>query len=239
MKASSAPLDWEHIMLFPYVEDRNVDFFDLRSQVGPKTDDEPERGKSAPGNAQLKGGKHCCGSHQHQEPHRVKATTGKTEDNMEKNNSDAMAIPVSACSGDSHIGLKLGKRTYFENISGRATAITVFTGPLATRVKKQRIQSSRCQVEGCNTDLTSSKDYHRRHKVCEIHSKSAIVMVAGLEQRFCQQCSRFQGLSEFDERKRSCRRRLAGHNERRRKPHPGSMAVNPARFMPSFYGTVE
>ncbi len=26
-------------------------------------------------------------------------------------------------------------------------------------------------------------------------------------------------LTEFDEIKRSCRRRLAGHNERRRKPH--------------------
>lgn len=28
---------------------------------------------------------------------------------------------------------------------------------------------------------------------------------------------RFHELSEFDELKRSCRRRLAGHNERRRK----------------------
>lgn len=30
---------------------------------------------------------------------------------------------------------------------------------------------------------------------------------------------RFHVLTEFDEEKRSCRRRLAGHNERRRKPH--------------------
>ena len=29
---------------------------------------------------------------------------------------------------------------------------------------------------------------------------------------------RFHLLSEFDDGKRSCRRRLAGHNERRRKP---------------------
>lgn len=29
--------------------------------------------------------------------------------------------------------------------------------------------------------------------------------------------SRFHELSEFDDSKRSCRRRLAGHNERRRK----------------------
>jgi len=31
---------------------------------------------------------------------------------------------------------------------------------------------------------------------------------------------RFHDLAEFDESKRSCRRRLAGHNERRRKSNP-------------------
>lgn len=34
---------------------------------------------------------------------------------------------------------------------------------------------------------------------------------------------RFHLLSEFDLAKRSCRRRLAGHNERRRKPPSGSL----------------
>ncbi|CAL9095894.1 unnamed protein product [Musa textilis] len=43
------------------------------------------------------------------------------------------------------------------------------------------------------------------------------------EQRFCQQCSRFHLLVEFDEVKRSCRRRLEGHNRRRRKPQPDSI----------------
>ncbi|KAI7985532.1 Squamosa promoter-binding-like protein 13B [Camellia lanceoleosa] len=38
--------------------------------------------------------------------------------------------------------------------------------------------------------------------------------------RFCQQCSRFHSLEEFDEGKRSCRKRLDGHNRRRRKPQP-------------------
>ncbi|XAR68319.1 hypothetical protein NMG60_11003404 [Bertholletia excelsa] len=75
----------------------------------------------------------------------------------------------------------------------------------------------RCQAEKCSADLTTAKRYHRRHKVCELHAKSAAVVVAGVRQRFCQQCSRFHELSEFDDTKRSCRRRLAGHNERRRK----------------------
>ncbi|OEL16663.1 Squamosa promoter-binding-like protein 7, partial [Dichanthelium oligosanthes] len=76
---------------------------------------------------------------------------------------------------------------------------------------------ARCQVEGCHVELAGAKEYHRRHKVCEAHSKAPRVVVLGAEQRFCQQCSRFHAISEFDDVKRSCRRRLAGHNERRRK----------------------
>ncbi|KAI6692857.1 hypothetical protein NL676_020567 [Syzygium grande] len=81
-----------------------------------------------------------------------------------------------------------------------------------------------CQVEGCRADLSSSKDYHRRHKVCEMHSKASEALVGHVMQRFCQQCSRFHVLQEFDEGKRSCRRRLAGHNRRRRKTHPEMVA---------------
>ncbi|CAI9767959.1 unnamed protein product [Fraxinus pennsylvanica] len=74
-----------------------------------------------------------------------------------------------------------------------------------------------CQVYGCNKDLSFSKDYHKRHKVCDVHSKTAVVIVNSIEQRFCQQCSRFHKLEEFDDGKRSCRESLAGHNKRRRK----------------------
>ncbi|KAM7525079.1 hypothetical protein LguiA_014981 [Lonicera macranthoides] len=74
-----------------------------------------------------------------------------------------------------------------------------------------------CQVEHCTTNMTGAKTYHRRHKVCELHAKAPVVVVAGIQQRFCQQCSRFHEISQFDEAKRSCRRRLLGHNERRRK----------------------
>ncbi|CAL4936865.1 unnamed protein product [Urochloa decumbens] len=77
-----------------------------------------------------------------------------------------------------------------------------------------------CQVEGCGADLTAAKDYHRRHKVCEMHAKASTAVVGNTVQRFCQQCSRFHLLQEFDEGKRSCRRRLAGHNRRRRKTRP-------------------
>lgn len=47
-----------------------------------------------------------------------------------------------------------------------------------------------CQVDNCSKDMTYAKPYHRRHKVCEFHAKAPVVVLAGLEQRFCQQCSR-------------------------------------------------
>lgn len=75
----------------------------------------------------------------------------------------------------------------------------------------------KCQVEGCGADLSQSKDYHRRHKVCEVHAKASSAVIRNVIQRFCQQCSRFHLLQEFDEGKRSCRRRLAKHNQKRRK----------------------
>ncbi|KZV24451.1 squamosa promoter-binding-like protein 16-like [Dorcoceras hygrometricum] len=84
--------------------------------------------------------------------------------------------------------------------------------------------NTHCLVDGCNADLSLCRDYHRRHKVCEIHSKTAKVTIGGREQRFCQQCSRFHSLVEFDEGKRSCRKRLDGHNRRRRKPQPDSLS---------------
>nr|AOX49860.1 squamosa promoter binding protein A [Cistus creticus] len=113
-----------------------------------------------------------------------------------------------------------------------------FSEDLADDEKKKRVGGGRrggassppsCQVERCGADLTDAKRYHRRHKVCETHAKAPVVAVAGLRQRFCQQCSRFHELSEFDEAKRSCRRRLAGHNERRRKTAAESSAEGTSR----------
>ncbi|KAK7308519.1 hypothetical protein VNO77_42129 [Canavalia gladiata] len=101
-------------------------------------------------------------------------------------------------------------------------------GGVVGRANNKRVRSGSpgtasypmCQVDNCREDLSKAKDYHRRHKVCEAHSKASKALLANQMQRFCQQCSRFHPLSEFDEGKRSCRRRLAGHNRRRRKTQP-------------------
>lgn len=88
---------------------------------------------------------------------------------------------------NSRIGLNLGGRTYF------ASSEDDFVNRLYRRsrtLEPGSVNSPRCQAEGCNADLTHAKHYHRRHKVCEFHSKAATVISAGLTQRFCQQCSR-------------------------------------------------
>lgn len=106
---------------------------------------------------------------------------------------------ASASTGEPVIGLRLGKRTYFEDwsaasptkISPISVIQTSSTVPTKrSRASYQSTQTPRCQVEGCNLDLKSAKDYHRRHRICESHSKSSKVSVAGMERRFCQQCSR-------------------------------------------------
>ncbi|CAD6218612.1 unnamed protein product [Miscanthus lutarioriparius] len=124
-----------------------------------------------------------------------------------------------------------------------ATATAAAAAPSASPMKRPRsgpggaagAQCPSCAVDGCKADLSKCRDYHRRHKVCEAHSKTPVVVVAGREMRFCQQCSRFHLLAEFDEAKRSCRKRLDGHNRRRRKPQPDTM--NSGSFMTSQQGT--
>ncbi|XP_076948718.1 squamosa promoter-binding protein 1-like [Bidens hawaiensis] len=106
--------------------------------------------------------------------------------------------------------LKLGKRQYTEDTNVPESLITGKRGkPLYSYS-----QVARCQVDGCHVALGSVKEYYRKHKVCEVHSKAPNVLVLGIEQRFCQQCSRFHDVTEFDEAKRSCRRRLKGHNKK-------------------------
>ncbi|XP_050238665.1 squamosa promoter-binding-like protein 6 isoform X2 [Mercurialis annua] len=155
---------------------------------------------------------------------------------MEANSQDSSSL----------IDLKLGRfgdgKDVVENskfLKERSVVSSVTTN---FQAKKARTVSSRtraplCQVYGCNKDLSSLKDYHKRHKVCEVHSKTPKVIVNGVEQRFCQQCSRFHLLVEFDDIKRSCRKRLAGHNERRRKPQFGSLSGRPVKLLQSYQGT--
>lgn len=99
------------------------------------------------------------------------------------------------------------------------------------------MQVPSCLVDGCVSDLSNCRDYHKRHKVCEAHSKTPLVTIEGQEQRFCQQCSRFHSLGEFDDSKRSCRKRLDGHNRRRRKPQSDALYMNSSKYIPTHQGS--
>lgn len=174
----------------------------------------------------------------------VQKILSKNEELAHVEDAGTSELVASVGHGEPLIGLRLGKRTYFEDTCAGSTAksssFSVIPTSSSNSIKKpratyQNMQNLRCQVEGCNVDLTGAKDYHRRHRVCESHSKCPKVIVSGLERRFCQQCSRFHELAEFDEKKRSCRRRLSDHNARRRKPQPDTISFSSARLSSSFY----
>ncbi|CAN1295185.1 Squamosa promoter-binding-like protein 12 [Linum perenne] len=175
------------------------------------------------------------------------ASTTTSSSPQPKTTSYSEGNPEGKLMSEPLLGLKLGKRTYFEDsscvsnckTSGAAASGAAASVPVNANVTMKRSRASSvsiyCQVEGCSLDLSAAKDYHRKHRVCESHSKCPKVVVAGLERRFCQQCSRFHSLFEFDEKKRSCRKRLSDHNARRRKPQGESLRFNHSRLHSSIY----
>ncbi|KAL4448985.1 hypothetical protein ABPG77_007702 [Micractinium sp. CCAP 211/92] len=80
----------------------------------------------------------------------------------------------------------------------------------------RRARSGRgCQVPGCAQPLDAG--YSMRHRVCTFHYHQESLELDGATVRFCQQCGRYQLLSEFESGRRSCRISLQRHKERRRK----------------------
>ncbi|RRT74593.1 hypothetical protein B296_00032190 [Ensete ventricosum] len=143
--------------------------------------------------------------------------------------SSSLGASASRSSNDTLHGLMFGKKVYFEDAvgggggGGGGSTSKAPSAPSTAPKKGKAVvhgggqqQPPRCQVEGCEADLTGVKAYYCRHKVCGMHSKAPKVVVGGMEQRFCQQCSR----------------RLAGHNERRRKPPPGPFAPRYGHLAP-------
>eukprot|EP00249_Psilotum_nudum_P005670 c19104_g1_i1 orf=298-1344(+) len=85
---------------------------------------------------------------------------------------------------ESSIVLKLGKRTYPEGTAASGNKAT--SSAKLPPSKKQKVLSSvasapRCQAEGCKADLLRCKDYYRKHKVCEAHSKASKVKIGDKE----------------------------------------------------------
>ena len=90
----------------------------------------------------------------------------------------------------------LVRKTAVETTKDSRNSKIVSSSSTSGSSKRSRIQNGSqnmtCSVDGCNSDLSNCRDYHRRHRVCEKHSKTPVVLVGGKEQRFCQQCSRYE-----------------------------------------------
>ncbi|XP_050207156.1 squamosa promoter-binding-like protein 16 isoform X2 [Mercurialis annua] len=156
-------------------------------------------------------------------------------------NSEFSCSGLDQIAGNCSVDLKLGNSSdladQFGVIEDSVMESSSSGSSKRIRTPANGTQVPLCLVDGCTSDLSKCRDYHRRHKVCELHSKTPKVFIKGQELRFCQQCSRFHSLVEFDEGKRSCRKRLDGHNRRRRKPQPDSMNLNSARLFSHHQGT--
>ncbi|KAJ4910697.1 Squamosa promoter-binding-like protein 7 [Raphanus sativus] len=94
--------------------------------------------------------------------------------------------------------------------------------------KRKRVRGGsgvvRCQVPGCEVDIRELKGYHKRHRVCLTCANASSVVLDGEDKRYCQQCGKFHVLPDFDEGKRSCRRKLERHNNRRKRKDKGGVS---------------
>ncbi len=58
-------------------------------------------------------------------------------------------------------------------------------------------------MEECQRNLAKEKEYYRRYRVCKVHATQSVVHTCGEDRRYCQQCSVFHAVHEFDGEKRS------------------------------------
>ncbi|KAG2434944.1 hypothetical protein HYH02_012140 [Chlamydomonas schloesseri] len=88
----------------------------------------------------------------------------------------------------------------------------------------------RCKVEQCGIDLKSAPKTHQRFRLCNTHIKAPVVVVDGVHSRFCQQCSRFHPVDEFNGTNRTCRMMLAKNRARQRTTTTGPSSVGRSAF---------
>ncbi|KAF8765656.1 hypothetical protein HU200_008151 [Digitaria exilis] len=110
-----------------------------------------------------------------------------------------------------------GARKKTKTAARRGKAAAAGGGGVAGGTMRAAAMEMKCQVPGCEADIRELKGYHRRHRVCLRCAHVSAVMLDGVQKRYCQQCGKFHVLLDFDEDKRSCRRKLERHNKRRRR----------------------
>ena len=130
-------------------------------------------------------------------------TSNAISEDDESSSKLAHSVMNSKIRESSLIDLKLGGFGNKLNSNSSRAAPFSSSSESPTPAKRVRVtslssQAAYCQVYSCNKDLSSAKDYYKKHRVCEAHSKTSKVIVNGIEQRFCQQCSRLVFLVVVD-----------------------------------------
>lgn len=101
----------------------------------------------------------------------------------------------SSSGGEYCVDLKLGSHVAnsmtVPSETKLKTSVSKTAGKRGRGMNNNGDQRAWCMVDECSSDMSNCREYHRRHKVCELHSKTPVVTIGGLNQRFCQQCSRF------------------------------------------------
>jgi hypothetical protein len=78
------------------------------------------------------------------------------------------------------------------------------------------------QIPGCGKDLSGSKRYYLRYRLCMEHLNMSCLIINGVPSRFCQKCVNFHELSSFDADKRCVISRLGC----------STSVMEPCRLMP-------
>ena len=106
--------------------------------------------------------------------------------------SSSLRVPHATgyCSVDLNLGNSGNFKDKYKDPGGSLMESSSSGSSKRARTPNNATLVPSCLVDGCTSDLSKCRDYHRRHKVCELHSKSSHVFIKGQEQRFCQQCSR-------------------------------------------------
>ncbi|PSC71981.1 squamosa promoter binding [Micractinium conductrix] len=96
-----------------------------------------------------------------------------------------------------------------------AAAEAAQTLSVGTQPARRAPSQSACRVNGCPEPLGTG--YSTKYRICRQHyNATSVELSEGTFGRFCQQCSKFHPLSEFEGEKLSCRAGLERHTQRRK-----------------------
>ncbi|KAL6785170.1 hypothetical protein ACKKBG_A02735 [Auxenochlorella protothecoides x Auxenochlorella symbiontica] len=88
--------------------------------------------------------------------------------------------------------------------------------------RPRMFKKNTCQADNCTADLGACSFYYQRNHICPAHLKAGAYAVRGVSTRFCQRCGVGHPVEDFSGAKRSCKKALDRHNQRRREKQGGS-----------------